>query len=144
MVKRSAALRRKMQVASHPQVKAAERAAMEKSADEVVQMMRRLVPVDRGVLLDTIGWRWTTGKESGSIEVDTSQAGGSRERITIVAGTRDKKLGAKDAYYARFVEFGTRKKEARPFFWPSWRANRQRIRGNITRAMNKAFKAAAK
>ncbi len=38
--------------------KTAARKAMETGADELVEMMKRLVPKDSGDLRDSIGWTW--------------------------------------------------------------------------------------
>lgn len=52
-------------------------------------------------------------------------------------------LTTKNGYdYSIGVEFGTRDTKAQPFFWPAYRLNRRRFRGRITRAINKAIKAA--
>ena len=53
--------------------------------------------------------------------------------ITIFAGNNR-------AYYARWIEFGTQKTPAHPYFYPSWRASRKTFR-NKTRA---AVRAAAR
>lgn len=159
-------LNRKLTVTIPKRVQEATRKAMEKGAEETVQMMKRLVPVDSGALRDSIGWTWGDAP-NGSFTIGMV---GGREygtmRITIYAGN-DK------VYWARFVEFGTRPhnsakgggtkagKEsyrtgrrtklgiaprmhpgaaAKPFFYPSWRAMRKRVKSRITREMRKAIK----
>lgn len=117
------------------------RAAMEKSADEMVAMAKRLVPVDSGALRDSIGWTWGAPPK-GSIALARS-SGGPGEAITIYAGSRDKTLGDADAFYVRWVEFGTVTAAAQPFFFPSWRALRKRIKSRNTRAVSKAFRKVA-
>jgi HK97 gp10 family phage protein len=140
-------------------VRTAVREALEQSADELVAMMKSLVPVDEGDLRDSIGWTW--GKPpSGTISVgEVAEAfGGEEYRITVYAGN-DK------AYHARFVEFGTQAGKrggrvssrrsrsgtrrshrthpgtaAQPFFFVSYRALKRRIKGRITRKVNKAIK----
>jgi len=111
------------------------RAAMEAGAAEVVRMARSLCPVDRGDLRDSIGWTWGEAP-AGSITLGQAKGPGEGERITIYAG--DEK-----AFYARWVEFGTVKMPARPFFYPSWRALRKRVKGRHTRALTKALKKVA-
>lgn len=121
--------------------KAAEK-ALEKNATEIVAMMKRLVPVKSGALRDSIGWTWGDAPK-GSMAIGTVSAEeGSDMRITIYAGTRDKRLGNKDAFYAVFQEFGTKKMAANPFFWPAIRANRQRARSRISREVRKAAREA--
>lgn len=128
--------------------KAQIRAAMEKSADEIVAMMKNLVPVDSGDLRDSIGWTWGKAPKGSLAIAQAKDPGGLT--LTIYAGD-------KDAYYARFVEFGTVAHanggkfagtrnpgaKAQPFFYPAYRANRKRAKSRITRAINKAAKAVA-
>ena len=120
------------------------RAALEKSADEIVRMAKGLVPVDSGALRDSIGWTWgrppqgalTLGKvAASSMATDLT--------ITIYAGTRDKKLGDADAFYARWVEFGTQKMKAQPYFYPAYRANKKGARSRVRRAISKAARETA-
>lgn len=143
------------------------RTAMEKSAEQICDMMRRLVPVgDSGALQASIGWTWGDAPK-GSVTLGTvapsakpTTAGRVIGSITIYAGG---KTALGDAFYARFVEFGTRphsvaqnasvdrnKRQgegifhpgatAQPFFFPAYRANAKRVKTNMTRAMNKGLK----
>lgn len=117
-------------------VREAVMAEMEKLAEEVVAMMRRLVPKDRGDLENSIGWTWVKAPR-GSIMVGS--VGGKEYgtlRITIYAG------GTRESFHAFFQEFGTRKMAANPFFFPAWRAKRKKVKSGITRAMNKAIRSA--
>jgi HK97 gp10 family phage protein len=55
--------------------------------------------------------------------------------------------GAKDAKgrdYAAWVEFGTSKNEAAPFFWPAYRLGRRKYKSRMTRAAKKALQEAVK
>lgn len=138
-------LKRKLETTVPERVEKATAAAMEQGAEEIVQMMKRLVPVDTGALRDSIGWTWGDAPEGAMVLARSKAAGGpGRKFITIYAGTRNKALGDMDAFYARFVEFGTQNMSARPFFFPSYRALRKRVRGRITRQMKKAIKEGAK
>jgi len=130
-------LRKKLTVDLVASVEQATRAAMETSADELVAMMKRLVPVDTGALRESIGWTWGSAPK-GSVVVAESAADSRGLKITVYAGTRDKSLGDADAFYARFVEFGTVKMAAEPFFFVSYRSLRKRIKSRITREMKKA------
>lgn len=130
--------------------------AMEKGADELVEAMKRLAPVDSGALRDSIGWTWGDAPK-GAMVIDSFDSGRETAdmRITIYAG-------GKEAFYARFVEFGTRPHSlarnasvkrglrqdqgarhpgtaAQPFFFPAYRAQRRRIRARITREIRKAI-----
>jgi HK97 gp10 family phage protein len=123
------------------------RQAMEAKANEIVAMMKNLVPVDDGTLRDSIGWTWGKAPK-GSLTIASVQATGDSDMtLTIYAGN-------KEAYYSRFVEFGTARHEngglfagsihpgttAQPFFFVSYRANKRRT----VRAVRKASRDAAK
>lgn len=154
------------------------RPVIEAQAAEVVAMQKRLVPAESGALRKSIRWRM------GSFEVASSAnltAGGGRRggakggglavkgdpdlTATIVAGDRV-------AFYARFVEFGTKAHRIRPrtrggslaiggrvlapgevvshpgarpkpFFFGPFRASRKRIKRRVATATGKAVREAA-
>lgn len=155
-VKGQQALRRRL--AKVPKkVRKAIKAELERSANELVREMKALVPVgETGALRDSIGWTWGDAP-AGSMKIGTFR---SKEygkiSVTIYAGNED-------AFYAHFVEFGTRPHSvaenasvdrglrqdkgvmhpgaaAKPFFYPVYRANKRRLKGRLTRAINKAMK----
>lgn len=131
---RVAALNRKL--ARLPRVAKEEiRKALAKSADEIVAFARSLVPVDDGDLRDSIGWTW---KEPPRRSVLLGLAKAGDLTVTIFAGD-DK------AFYARWVEFGTKdgKPGATPFFYPAYRALRKRARSRVSRATTKAARKVA-
>ncbi|WP_323789971.1 HK97-gp10 family putative phage morphogenesis protein [Thalassovita sp.] len=133
--------------------------ALEEGAQELVDLMRSLAPMESGALRDSIGWTWGDPPD-GSIALDDLEAPqGLTERIIIYAGS-------KEAFYARWVEFGTQahsiatgadisvKKNggnqggamhpgavAHPFFFPAYRALKARIRARIARKIKKAVEA---
>lgn len=123
--------------------------AMEQSANEAVALMKSLAPKVSGDLADSIGWTWGDAPR-GSIAIARSSRKSGNMRITIYAG-------GGDAYYARFVEFGTSPHvngglyagsqhpgtPAQPFFYPGWRVVRRRVKGKVTRAIKAAAKEAA-
>ena len=144
----------------------AARQAMEEGAEEICAMMRSLARRgDTGALQASIGWTW--GEiPAGSFMIDEIRTGPRQGdqyatlRLKIYAGS-------KDAFYARFVEFGTRphalarnasvdrgKRQgqggahpgtpARPFFYPSWKkmraAYRNDIRNRVRAAIRKAWR----
>lgn len=129
-------LNRKLTQTIPERVRIRTRAAMEKGADEIVAMAKSLVPVDSGDLRDSIGWTWGDAPK-GSIVLASSAPDRGGERITIYAGNDE-------AYYARWVEFGTQKNLPSPFFFPSYRALKRRVKGRITREMRKAIKEGSK
>lgn len=109
------------------------RTAMETSANEIVALAKSLAPVDSGELRNSIGWTWGDAPE-GAMVLGTVRGNRSGNLvITIYAG-------GGDAFYGRFVEFGTQNMPAQPFFYPSYRALRRRARGRVTRSVNKAAK----
>jgi len=137
-------LRRKLLKTIPDRVRQRTRAAMEKGADEIVALAKSLVPVDSGALRDSIGWTWGDAPE-GSITLGHVKASkDGDEAITIYAGTRNKRLGDKDAFYVRFVEFGTQNMAPHPFFYPAYRTLKRRVKGRITREMKKGIREGAK
>lgn len=134
-------LKRKLTVSIPGHVRERTRKAMEQGADEIVAMAKNLVPVDTGALRDSIGWTWGDAPEGAMVLASSRRVGG--ERITIFAGARNKSLGDRDAFYARWVEFGTQKAYPRPFFFPSYRTLKRRVKGRITREMRKAIREGA-
>jgi HK97 gp10 family phage protein len=99
-------------------VKREMRVALDKSADELVAMQQRLVPVDTGALRESIR------KRDGEHELE----------IKVTAGDRK-------AYYAAIVEFGDHDTAAQPYFFVAYRTQKKRIRGRASRAAGKAVKA---
>lgn len=116
--------------------------AMEDGAEEIVQTMKAAAPVDSGDLRDSIGWTWGDVPE-GSFVIDEIRSGRNRGdqfatlRIKIYAGNRE-------AFYARFHEFGTVNMTANPFFFPSWKTKRAEYRKKIRAAVRAAIKEAWK
>ena len=135
-IKNDTALLRKLQIipaAMHGKI----REALAAQADEIVAMMRRLVPVESGSLRDSIGWTWGTKAPGGSIAVAEAGAKGDPDlRITIFAGNNE-------AFYARWVEFGTVKMPARPFFYVSWRAGKKTAKTKVRAAVRAAAREVA-
>lgn len=122
-------------------VQEAAQRSLEQSAEEIVQLMRRLAPRDSGALANSIGWTWGDAP-AGSMTLGTVKGGKASGSIygsmviTIYAGG---KITGADDFYARFQEFGTRKMRANPFFYPAYRANKKRVRSRLTRAIRKAL-----
>jgi len=119
-------------------VRDAARKAMEKNAIEMVEMMQRLAPKKTGALRISIGWTWGKAPKGSMTIGKLAESANSEFAITIYAGTRDKSLGAMDAFYAAFQEFGTKHMAANPYFWPSVRANKERGRSRYNRAVKVA------
>jgi HK97 gp10 family phage protein len=97
------------------------RAAIEKSADELVAFQKRLAPDDPRTPAPDLksSIRKRDGRHELSVEVFT------------------------DDFKARWLEFGTVKMSARPFFFGPYRTLRRRIKSRISRAVKKAVKTGA-
>lgn len=138
--------------------------AMERGANEVANLAKTLVPVEDSNLRRSIGWTWGDAPK-GSVSLGQMKSGKFSDdmRITIFAGDDE-------AFYARWVEFGTKSHtinaknakvmvrntgksqgyfgtsvnhpgaKATPFFYPAYRALRRRIRSRVSRGIAKAVK----
>jgi len=116
-------------------------AQLEKEATKLVAEMNVLKPLPD----IEIGWTWGDAPK-GSLRIGTIK---NREfgKIAITLDT----FGP--GYNTAWFEFGTAPRfhksgkptgqiEASPYFWPVRRANEKRIRGNLTRAVNRGKKKA--
>lgn len=140
-------LTRKLQLIPSKVIEAAAK-SLEDSAEELVQMMRRIAPKDSGDLAASIGWTWGDAPK-GSMVIGTFKSSRRASKgatlaqaslmITVYAGGKGPGF---DAFYARFQEFGTVKMRANPFFYPSYRARRRAIRAKLTRDVKKAVRSA--
>lgn len=113
------------------------RQVLEQEAAKLVEEMRTLVPVDEGDLRDSIGWTWGDVPK-GALKIG-SVGGKSYGKLSITIYAGDFK-GSKDKFYAYFVEFGTVKTGAQPFFFPVYRSNKKRIKARISRGVKRAMK----
>lgn len=120
------------------------RKAMAIAADQIVEMMKSLVPVSAdgshgnppGTLKDSIGWTWGKAPKGATVVAAVKSSLGADLTITIYAGNAE-------AFYARWLEFGTQKMTKQPYFYVSWRANRRRARSAINKAVATAAKKVA-
>lgn len=128
------------------------RLAMEGVANDIVAMARSLCPEDSGALRDSIGWTWGAPPR-GSITLGkvARSSLGKDLTITVYAGNDE-------AFWARWVEFGTAPHEngglfagtkhpgttAQPFFFPAYRANRKPASRRIRKATRDAAKMVAR
>ncbi|NYD84329.1 HK97 gp10 family phage protein [Brucella intermedia] len=122
------------------------RAAMEQGAQEIVNMMQNLVPIDDGELMESIGWTWGQAPKY-SQRIGSVKSNDGKLTITIYAGNSKVR-------YAHLVEFGSAPHvnggmfpgtfnpgaKAQPFFYVSWRAKRRSARARVSRAITKAAK----
>ena len=144
-------LSRRYTVAIPKSVRKAARRALEKSADEYIAMMRRLVPADEGKLAASIGWTW--GKPPKGSFVVTAAAGPDETAITIYAGdattivTNKRGIEFQNAFIQEFganprksKDFTSTGRAANPFFYPTHRALKKRSTSRVTREIRKAIK----
>lgn len=114
--------------------------AMEMGAEATASMARGLVPVDTGTLRRSINWTWGDAPEGSMVLSDKEAPKGAEvgaiEKITVYAG-------GPDAYYARWVEFGTVNQPAQPYFYPAWRSSKKKVLSRNKSAMNKVARKVA-
>ena len=119
--------------------RAAAAKAMEEGAAEIVAEMKRLAPVESGKLRDSINWTWGDVPAGSFTIADIRSGKNSGEqyatlRIKIYAGSRE-------AYYARWQEFGTKNQPAQPFFYVTWSKEKANFRRRIRAAVRAAIRA---
>lgn len=122
-------LRRKMK-AIPVEVRKVAREQLKKNAEELVETQKRFA---------AMSFKDPSGKlQSGIKQQDVSDP----TRITrkVSASAKDEK--GRD--YAAWVEFGTSKSEAAPYFWVGYRLLKRRFRSRMTRAAKKAVQEAVK
>lgn len=113
-------------------VKDAVKPSLEKSGTELVAKMQRAVPVDTGALRDSL-----TMTPGGQATPAYSQPGGAQivpENAVVVTA------GNTAVRYAHLVEYGTTKAAAKPYFWPSFRALKDKIKRRTKTAIRDAVR----
>lgn len=119
---------------------------MERGVEEMVQEMRQTAPFDADTpdgihIREHIGWTWGDAP-AGSFTLGEIRSGPDAGieyaalRITVYANPKDKK----GRPYASWVEFGTRRSAARPFFWSSYKRHRGKIRRRVLKAIREAIR----
>lgn len=136
MVQGLESLSRKLRKRIPKAVADATEAALVKGATEISDTAKRLAPRRSGRLADSIGW--TLGKPPGDAKI----IGGQERRFKGVRASIF--AGNSEAYYARFVEFGTERASPHPFFFPAYRVNKKRAKNRITRAIKKGLREGAR
>jgi len=106
--------------AIYEQSRAEMQAVFEAEADRLTAMQRRFVPVDQG---DTLA------------SIRTAAAEGGKIGVKVIAGSRK-------AFQAPWIEFGTIKMAAQPFFFPPYRILRPSIKRAVRKGQKKAIKKA--
>lgn len=111
---------------------------LEKEAEKLVREMRAIAPKRSGDLASAIRWTWGEAP-AGSLVLARSRGGQDFGKVAITVYVAAGGDAVPDAFYARFQEFGTIHMPANPFFFPVYRANKRRIRSNLTRAVKRAI-----
>lgn len=124
------------------------KADMEKYAQQFVDKLKTVVPVDTGELRDSIGWTWGCAPKKSTALATAKSSLGSGLTITIYAGNEStlvKSAKGRRPYLQKawIVEFGTSKMPARPYFRPLWKLERRKIRSKMKRAATRAIKKVA-
>lgn len=114
------------------------RKALEESAEETTELMKRFVPVDTGQLRASIGWNFGAPGKGSKLATPARSAKGESDLAVVMYAGDD------IAYYARFQEFGTNDMPANPFFYPGYRFGRKRAKPRLARAMSRGAKKAFK
>lgn len=114
-------------------VRAAAKAEIFKNAQELTNLIRRRAPIDEGDLRDSVSLFVGGAPGTNAAKADPELT------VDIVAG-RGK---GSTTEHARPVEFGTADTPAQPFFYPSYRQMKSKIKRNISRAVMKAARAVA-
>lgn len=110
--------------------------AVANAADLIVSTQKRLCPVQTGALRESIQWNAGAPPEGARLG-GGAPTSANETRVFITAGDRR-------AYYAPFVEFGTRTRPAHAFFFPGYRAEKKRAKAIIARGTREAVRAAVK
>ena len=108
--------------------------ALRASGEELVAAMKALAEPSRktGALIDSI-----TFTTAGNTTPPYSEPGGSRvvpeNAVAVTAGNTKVR-------YVHFVEYGTSKMAAEPFFWPAYRLLKKKLSDRIKRSASKAVR----
>lgn len=129
------------------------KAALASSAQEMAAVARAFVPKRTGALAASIGYTFGAYRADNANVRGVSFGGALNDpdlSVTIHAGNAK-------AYYAAFVEFGTRAHvaggkfkgadnpgtAAQPYFFPAYRLTKKKLRSKISRATTRAAKRVA-
>lgn len=114
-------------------VRAAAATETAKQAKELAGIMQRRAPVARV----------HGGELKASVTVHQGGAPGTNKAKSDPELTFDIVAGGRDAFYARWQEFGNVHHGAQPFFYPSYRQKKSAMKRAISAAVGKAARAVA-
>lgn len=127
--------------------------ALKQNGQEMVSLARSLAPVEDGDLRQSIGMTFGVYRaENANVRGVSSSVGAAYPELSLTVHVGDAK-----AFYAAFVEFGTKPHinggkfagtrhpgaAAHPFFFPAYRALKPRLKRRMSRAMTAAAKKVA-
>jgi HK97 gp10 family phage protein len=120
------------------------RKAIEDSAEEMAETAYSFAPKLTGKLAFSIDWNLgaapggtlSTGGRAGKAAAAAREARSEEGLLASVYA------GGGGAYYARFLEFGTVKMSAQPFFFPAYRFSKGRAKSRMQRAIRSGAKKA--
>lgn len=137
------------QLASLPRIMREEiRKALDVSADETTDIMKRMAPREQGKLAASIGYSFDGAPAGASIVSQARAAKGETGlAVTMYAGNESTVVtNSRGVRFqnARLQEFGTKDMPRNPFFYPAFRLNKKRAKSRIQRAIRsgaqKAFR----
>lgn len=105
--------------------------AIKREADGLAEKIKAAAPIKTGKLRDSVRVR----RKRNDTELEVT-AGGDDTAGEVRSGS------GVNYDYARAVEFGTVKMPAQPFFYATFRENRDQIRENINAAIEEAIRKA--
>lgn len=113
------------------------RKAIAQSARDIADLAEALVPQDTGRLAGSIGWTWGAAPKGSMVLARVLGQGSASDMIATVYAGDD------EAFYARWIEFGTKSQPAQPFFYVSYRALRKGIRNRMKAAAGRSARKVA-
>lgn len=116
-------------------------AELEVVGRDLVAQMKALAPYDEFDLIASIGFD-RKGRDVGTATIRTLKGAASYGFIGILVYAGRGLTENRDENYAIFQEFGTKDMPANPYFFPTYRSNRSRLRAKITRAVTRGVKKA--
>jgi HK97 gp10 family phage protein len=123
------------------------RAAVAKSSTIVKNEMIAIAPVDKGRLRDSIYRAYSKSKsDSGRATYVVGVRNGKKKRY--VRNRKNRRLGRAgksyetdgEAFYWRFIEFGTKNMPARPFVRRAFESKKMEVIDSIKQSLTKAIK----
>lgn len=103
------------------------------AATIVTNKQKDLVPVDTGALKDSIQWTYGDPPAGAMVFGKKKPREPGAITVTITAGNEN-------VPYAAFVEFGTARTPAQPFFFTGYRASDEKVKALASRALKDALR----